>query len=130
MTWRCSEKLNKRHRQKENRPYGRLKKVLLAYEERKKLLETQYDPESGNLCFMHDESEPLKADAVVVDETSMVDILLMAALLKALKPQCRLILVGDPDQLPSVGAGNLFSDLFCILRLRQRYHSAQLFNGI
>ena len=76
-----------------------------------RLLETQYDPESGNLCFMHDESEPLKADAVVVDETSMVDILLMAALLKALKPHCRLILVGDPDQLPSVGAGNLFSDL-------------------
>ena len=76
-----------------------------------RLLETQYDPESGNLCFMHDESEPLKADALVVDETSMVDILLMAALLKALKPHCRLILVGDPDQLPSVGAGNLFSDL-------------------
>lgn len=76
-----------------------------------RLLETQYDPESGNLCFLHDESEPLKADAVVVDETSMVDILLMAALLKALTPHCRLILVGDPDQLPSVGAGNLFSDL-------------------
>lgn len=76
-----------------------------------RLLETQFDPESGKLCFMHDESEPLKADAVVVDETSMVDILLMEALLRALKPQCRLILVGDPDQLPSVGAGNLFSDL-------------------
>lgn len=76
-----------------------------------RLLETQFDPESGKLCFMHDESDPLKADAVVVDETSMVDILLMEALLRALKPQCRLILVGDPDQLPSVGAGNLFSDL-------------------
>ena len=76
-----------------------------------RLLETQFDPESGKLCFMHDESEPLKADAVVVDETSMVDILLMEALLRALKTQCRLILVGDPDQLPSVGAGNLFSDL-------------------
>ncbi len=76
-----------------------------------RLLETQYDPESGRLCFMHDESEPLKAEAVVVDETSMVDILLMDALLRALKPNCRLILVGDPDQLPSVGAGNLFSDL-------------------
>ena len=76
-----------------------------------RLLETQFDPESGKLCFMHDESEPLNADAVVVDETSMVDILLMEALLRALKPQCRLILVGDPDQLPSVGAGNLFSDL-------------------
>ncbi len=76
-----------------------------------RLLETQFDPDSGKLCFMHDESEPLKADAVVVDETSMVDILLMEALLRALKPNCRLILVGDPDQLPSVGAGNLFSDL-------------------
>lgn len=76
-----------------------------------RLLETQYDPESGRLCFMHDESEPLKADAVVVDETSMVDVLLMEALLRALKPNCRLILVGDADQLPSVGAGNVFSDL-------------------
>ncbi len=76
-----------------------------------RLLETQFDPEDGKLCFMHDESEPLKADAVIVDETSMVDILLMEALLRALKPECRLILVGDPDQLPSVGAGNLFSDL-------------------
>ena len=76
-----------------------------------RLLETQFSPEDGRLCFTHDESEPLKADAVIVDETSMVDILLMEALLRALKPQCRLILVGDPDQLPSVGAGNLFSDL-------------------
>ncbi len=76
-----------------------------------RLLETQYDPESGRLCFMHDESEPLKADAVVVDETSMVDVLLMEALLRAIPPRCRLILVGDPDQLPSVGAGNVFSDL-------------------
>jgi exodeoxyribonuclease V alpha subunit len=76
-----------------------------------RLLETQFSPEDGKLCFTRDESEPLKADAVVVDETSMVDILLMEALLRALKPQSRLILVGDPDQLPSVGAGNLFSDL-------------------
>ena len=76
-----------------------------------RLLETQFSPEDGRLTFMHDESEPLKADAVVVDETSMVDVLLMEALLRALKGGCRLILVGDPDQLPSVGAGNLFSDL-------------------
>ena len=76
-----------------------------------RLLETQYSPESGRLVFTHDEAQPLKADAVVVDETSMVDILLMEALLRALRPDCRLILVGDPDQLPSVGAGNLFSDL-------------------
>ena len=76
-----------------------------------RLLETQYDPRSGRLVFAHDEDEPLKADAVIVDETSMVDILLMRGLLSALRPECRLILVGDPDQLPSVGPGNLFSDL-------------------
>ena len=76
-----------------------------------RLLETQYDPHSGRLVFAHDESDPLKADAVIVDETSMVDITLMHGLLSALRPECRLILVGDPDQLPSVGPGNLFSDL-------------------
>lgn len=76
-----------------------------------RLLETQYDPHSGRLVFAHDEDEPLQADAVIVDETSMVDITLMHGLLKALRPECRLILVGDPDQLPSVGPGNLFSDL-------------------
>ena len=76
-----------------------------------RLLETQYDPHSGRLVFAHDEEDPLKADAVIVDETSMVDIVLMRGLLSALRPDCRLILVGDPDQLPSVGAGNLFSDL-------------------
>ena len=68
-----------------------------------RLLETQYDPRSGQLIFAHDESDPLKADAVIVDETSMVDITLMQALLAALRSDCRLILVGDPDQLPSVG---------------------------
>ena len=76
-----------------------------------RLLETRYDPRSGRLIFAHDESDPLKADAVIVDETSMVDILLMQGLLSALRDDCRLILVGDPDQLPSVGPGNLFSDL-------------------
>ena len=76
-----------------------------------RLLETQYDPRSGRLVFARDEDDPLRADAVIVDETSMVDILLMRGLLSALRPECRLILVGDPDQLPSVGPGNLFSDL-------------------
>ena len=76
-----------------------------------RLLETQYDPHSGRLVFAHDEDGPLRADAVIVDETSMVDITLMYGLLRALRPECRLILVGDPDQLPSVGPGNLFSDL-------------------
>ena len=76
-----------------------------------RLLETQFDPGTGRLVFAHDESDPLRVDAVIVDETSMVDVPLMRALLSALRGDCRLVLVGDPDQLPSVGPGNLFSDL-------------------
>lgn len=76
-----------------------------------RLLETRFDPKTGQLVFAHNEKEPLAADAVIVDETSMVDITLMSALLSALREDCRLVLVGDPDQLPSVGAGNLLSDL-------------------
>ena len=76
-----------------------------------RLLESQFDEETGMMSFLHDEDEPLPCDALIVDETSMVDLQLMASLLRALKPGCRLILVGDPDQLPSVGAGNLFADL-------------------
>ncbi|MBE6932984.1 MAG: ATP-dependent RecD-like DNA helicase [Ruminococcaceae bacterium] len=76
-----------------------------------RLLEAQINPETGRMCFLHDEEDPLKADAVIVDETSMVDLLLMRSLLCALPKNCTLILVGDPDQLPSVGAGNVFSDL-------------------
>ena len=76
-----------------------------------RLLETGYEPHSGRLVFAKGEDDPLRADAVIVDETSMVDVPLMAALLSALRGDCRLVLVGDPDQLPSVGAGNLFADL-------------------
>ena len=76
-----------------------------------RLLETGFDPHSGKLVFTHDSYDPLNVDAVIVDETSMVDIVLMSALLDALPGGCRLVLVGDPDQLPSVGPGNLFSDL-------------------
>lgn len=76
-----------------------------------RLLETGFDPHTGKLVFTHNAYDPLNADAVIVDETSMVDVTLMAALLDALRGDCRLVLVGDPDQLPSVGAGNLFADL-------------------
>lgn len=67
--------------------------------------------DTGEITFQKHEKEPLDADAVIVDEMSMVDLTLMDALLAALRPDCRLILVGDADQLPSVGAGNVFSDL-------------------
>jgi len=76
-----------------------------------RLLETRFDPKTGKLVFAHNENDPLPVEAVIVDETSMVDINLMSALLSALGEDCRLVLVGDPDQLPSVGAGNLLSDL-------------------
>lgn len=76
-----------------------------------RLLETGFDPHSGKLVFTKNSYDPLKADAVIVDETSMVDVPLMAALLDALDGDCRLVLVGDPDQLPSVGPGALFADL-------------------
>ncbi len=95
-----------------------------------RLLEAQYDPESGAMCFFHDEDTPLRIDAMVVDETSMVDVLLMQSLLRALPRRCRLILVGDPDQLPSVGPGNLFSDLIrsgavTTVRLTEIFRQAQ-----
>ena len=66
---------------------------------------------NGKPVFVHDEDDPLKADVVILDEMSMVDILLMSAFLKALKRGARLILCGDSDQLPSVGAGNVLRDI-------------------
>ena len=95
-----------------------------------RMLEAQYDPETGAMCFLHDEDVPLRTDVMVVDETSMVDILLMQSLLRALPKRCRLILVGDPDQLPSVGPGNLFSDLIRsgavpTIRLTEIFRQAQ-----
>ena len=75
-----------------------------------RLLETTVDPNSGQMYFLRDESNPLKADVVIVDEMSMVDVLLMHSLLRAVSPRARLILVGDPDQLPPVGPGSPFAD--------------------
>ena len=63
------------------------------------------------MYFARNEESPLDADVVIVDEASMIDILLMQALLRAMKPGSRLILVGDADQLPPVGAGNVLRDI-------------------
>ena len=70
-----------------------------------------YNEQTGDVGFAKNEKEPLEADAVIVDEMSMVDLPLMRALLAAVRPDCRLVMVGDPDQLPSVGPGNVFADL-------------------
>ena len=82
-----------------------------------RLLETRYDSHTGGLTFAHNQREPLDTDAVILDEASMVDVVLMQALLEALPGGCRLVLVGDPHQLPSVGPGNLLSDLLRSHRL-------------
>ena len=76
-----------------------------------RLLEASIDPETGKMCFVRDESNPLKADVVIVDEMSMVDVQLLHSLLQAIPENKRLILVGDPDQLPPVGPGFPFSDM-------------------
>lgn len=76
-----------------------------------RLLEVGIDPQSGQMVFGKDEDSPLKADAVIVDEMSMVDVLLLHSLLKAIPQGKRLILVGDPDQLPPVGPGFPFGDM-------------------
>lgn len=74
-----------------------------------RLLETEFS--EGVLTFRKNEQQPLEADAIVVDEMSMVDTMLFDSLLRAAKPSCKLILVGDYNQLPSVGAGNILHDL-------------------
>ena len=76
-----------------------------------RLLEAGIDPNTGKMIFVRDESNPLKCDAVIVDEMSMVDVQLLHSLLQAVPHGKRLILVGDPDQLPPVGPGFPFSDM-------------------
>lgn len=68
-------------------------------------------PSDEEAKYTHDENDPLEADVVIVDEASMIDILLCSALLKAIKPGAKLILCGDADQLPSVGPGNVLRDI-------------------
>ena len=86
--------------------------------------------DGDTMIFDHNEENPLSCDAVIVDETSMVDILLFSSLLRALPSGCRLILVGDADQLPSVGPGNVFGDvirsgIICTVRLTEIFRQAE-----
>ena len=69
----------------------------------------EFSPKEGK--FLRDENNPLDADLIIIDETSMVDVYLMHSLLRAVPPQARLFLVGDVDQLPSVGPGNVLFDI-------------------
>lgn len=74
-----------------------------------RLLEYKYAEGQG--AFDRNAEEPIDADAIIIDESSMIDISLMASLLDAVKSGTRLVFVGDADQLPSVGPGNVLSDL-------------------
>lgn len=76
-----------------------------------RLLDYYYDEEQSRMVFGRNAENPLDYDAVIIDEASMMDLMLTGVLLRALKPGSRLILTGDADQLPSVGAGNVLGDL-------------------
>lgn len=83
-----------------------------------RLLEVSFMGENEEQSFLRNESNPLDADAVIIDEMSMVDILLFNNFLKAIAPGTRLIMVGDVDQLPSVGPGNVLKDVISCENIR------------
>ena len=88
-------------------------------------------PSDGDeMIFIHDEEDLLDCDVMVVDEMSMVDSVLFEALLRALSVTCKLVLVGDSDQLPPVGAGNVLQDIIdsgvmSVVRLTEVFRQAQ-----
>jgi exodeoxyribonuclease V alpha subunit len=95
-----------------------------------RMLEYAYGEIDSNLSFNKNDESPLDADVIIVDESSMVDIILMNHLLKAIKVGTRLVLVGDMDQLPSVGAGNvlkdiIFSEVIPTVRLDKIFRQSQ-----
>ncbi len=94
-----------------------------------RLLEMSYNEEHFHK-FERNESNPLEYDVIIIDEISMVDIMLMEALLRATPANCKLILVGDANQLPPVGAGNVLkdivnSDIILVVRLDEIFRQAQ-----
>ena len=95
-------------------PTGRAAKRLSELTNHKastihRLLEVDYS--GGVVTFIHNEKNLLKYDVVILDEMSMVDVKLFQSLLAALRPACRIIMVGDTDQLPSVGPGNILGEV-------------------
>lgn len=95
-----------------------------------RLLEVTFTGAQDKPVFGRNESHPLPCDALIIDEMSMVDVKLFEAILKGLKLSCKLILVGDADQLPSVSAGNVLYDLikagsFPLVQLNEIFRQAQ-----
>ncbi|MEG2378297.1 MAG: AAA family ATPase, partial [Clostridia bacterium] len=98
-----------------------------------RMLEQDYTDGSGLPTFGKNEGNPLETDVLIIDEMSMVDIMLMRAVLAALPTSCRLVMVGDSDQLPSIGAGNVLKDLIAAdiitsIRLTEIFRQAQSSN--
>ena len=95
-----------------------------------RLLEMEFEEGGGHGHFRRNEQDLLEESVVIVDEASMVDTALMCSLCKAVKPGARLILIGDADQLPSVGAGRVLNDLidsgrFATVRLTEIFRQAR-----
>ena len=91
----------------------------------------EYQPTGDYLCFGKDDEDPLDAEAIIVDEASMLDINLTYHLLKAVPGGCRVIFVGDVDQLPSVGAGSVLKDMIRsgkmpVVRLENVFRQAEV----
>jgi len=94
-----------------------------------RLLEMGYSDENEGMLFQRNEDNPLATDVIIIDEVSMVDIILMNSLLKAISRGTRVVFVGDVDQLPSVGAGNVLKDIIesgviKIVRLNEIFRQA------
>lgn len=95
-----------------------------------RLLEYMYSADEDDMYFGRDEENPLEYEAIIVDEASMIDIMLMDGLLAAIKDGTMLIMTGDADQLPSVGAGNVLRDIIAsefvyTARLKEIFRQAQ-----
>jgi len=95
-----------------------------------RMLEFVWSEDDAVLNFGRDEDNPLEQDVIIVDEASMIDLMLMDGLLKAVKDGARIVFTGDADQLPSVGAGNVLRDMIaseyiCTIRLKEIFRQAE-----
>jgi exodeoxyribonuclease V alpha subunit len=94
-----------------------------------RMLEVGFN-DKGDMHFIHNERNPLNCDVMVVDEMSMIDVLLFESLLRALRVTCSIVMVGDSDQLPSVRAGNVLGDLIDsgklpVVRLKEIFRQSE-----